>query len=211
MDKEIDDILDNDVKLEAVNQSPWPAGKVINIGSKHTLIHQLIVHEVIYQRLPQVLSIRDGLKALDVLNMIIKHPDLCCTLFIPAERVLDADSFLAKIAPSAQTEQVDPVKKQAKQWFFKYVKEKGSEESADFVKGRLVELLKFCTGHAATSPLNPFEINLKYLEDDEAKVLPEAIACLDTLCLPTVHTIYNSFVRYMNTALEFASSGFGNY
>ncbi len=210
-DKAIDDILDKDVNLEIVNQSMWPVEKAINMQSKHSLIHQLIIHEVIFQRMPQVSAIREGLKALGLLEMVIHHPDLCHSLFVVKNVALTADLFLDKLSPQAKFQQSDPVKKQAQEWFFKYIREKGPEESEDFTKGRLVELFRFCTGHAAPSPLVSTGIDLKYLEDDEAKVLPEAVACVGQLSLPTVHTSYNSFIRYMDTALKFGAAGFGNY
>ena len=51
-------------------------------------------------------------------------------------------------------------------------------------------------------------IILKYLEDDDEKMLPESMACFNILYLPTVHLNQISFNKYFNQALEFEASGF---
>ena len=51
-------------------------------------------------------------------------------------------------------------------------------------------------------------IILKYLEDDDEKMLPESMACFSIFYLLTVHSIQISFNKYFNQALEFEASGF---
>ena len=51
-------------------------------------------------------------------------------------------------------------------------------------------------------------ITLKYLEDDDEKMLPESMACFSILHLPTVHSIQISSNKYFNQALEFEASSF---
>ncbi len=55
------------------------------------------------------------------------------------------------------------------------------------------------------------QVELAYLEDDEAKILPEATACAGKLYLPTVHSTYQSFEASMDVALKYGAYGFGTY
>ncbi len=58
-DEKINNILDNDVYLEIINQSQWPMGKAINTNTRHMLAQQLILNDVVFQRMPQILALRD--------------------------------------------------------------------------------------------------------------------------------------------------------
>ena len=51
-------------------------------------------------------------------------------------------------------------------------------------------------------------IILKYLEDDDEKMLPESMVCFNILYLPTVDSNQISINKYINQALEFEAPGF---
>ena len=79
-------------------------------------------------------------------------------------------------------------KKQSQIFFLQYVKE------ADSTK--LSNILQFVTGFTRI-PLWKMEkgIILKYLEDDDKKMLPESMACFNILYLPAVHSNQISFIN----------------
>ena len=74
---------------------------------------------------------------------------------------------------------------------------------------KLSNILQFVTGFTRIPPWKMEKgIILKYLEDDDEKMLPESMACFNILYLPTVHSNQISFNKYFNQALEFEASGF---
>ena len=74
---------------------------------------------------------------------------------------------------------------------------------------KLSNILQFVTGFTRI-PLWKMEkgIILKYLEDDNEKMLPESMVCFNVSYLPTVHSNQISFNKYFNQALEFEAFGF---
>lgn len=202
-DDKIYKLLDeNDVYQEIINQSKWPIGKMINIKTKHSFIQQLIINEVIFQRIPQIMALQEGLETLGVLDLVRKYPELCKEMFVCKQESLTSDVFATRIlSQSSQVIPENPVNGQAHKFFMQCVKEQSVVCDEEFPEGRLKELLKFSTGHAAISANVP-EIELKYLLDVETKILPEATACAGLLLLPTVHCNYSSFAKNMDIALR---------
>ena len=51
-------------------------------------------------------------------------------------------------------------------------------------------------------------IIVKFLADDETKMLPEATTCFYILSIPVFHTSEMSFFKYIDMAIRFESNGF---
>lgn len=211
-DEEISSILDNDVYLEIINQSQWPPERMINTNTRHMLAQQLILNDVVFQRMPQILALRDGLQSLGVLDMLMKYPEQCRQLLVFREETLTPNQFISDVLTiTSQVGPEDPVKKFAHQFFMQYISASCEDEKKEFPEGRLKLLLQFATGQASVTGISFVQVELAYLEDDEAKTLPEATACAGKLYLPTVHSTYQSFEASMDTALKFGAYGFGTY
>eukprot|EP00794_Sanderia_malayensis_P014536 gene14536-16039_t len=210
--EQINTTLDNDVYIEIINQSQWPTGRLINMKTKHRFVQQLIMNDVVFQRMPQILALRDGLQSLGVLEMLATYPEYCRQLLIYREDALTPDNFIYNVLTKAsQAEPEDPVKKVAHKFFMQYVLTESQDDNEDFPDGRLNALLQFATGQASITELADLKVELDYLRDDEMKVLPEATACAGKLYLPTVHSTYQNFTRNLDTALKYGAHGFGNY
>ena len=211
-DEEINKILGNDVYFEIINQSQWPTAKVINTNTRHMLAQQLILNDVVFQRMPQILALRDGLQSLGVLDMLMQYPQQCRQLLVFREETLTPSQFINDILTKAsQLDPEDPVKKAAHQFFMQYISASCEDKKKEFPEGRLKLLLQFATGQASVTGISYVQVELAYLEDEEAKTLPEATACAGKLHLPTVHSTYQSFEASMDTALKYGAYGFGTY
>eukprot|EP00794_Sanderia_malayensis_P002509 gene2509-2898_t len=209
--EQINTTLDNDVYIEIINQSQWPTGRLINMKTKHRFVQQLIMNDVVFQRMPQILALRDGLQSLGVVEMLAMYPEYCRQLLIYREDALTPDNFIYNVLTKAsQAEPEDPVKKVA-HVLMQYVLTGSQDDNEDFPDGRLNALLQFATGQTSITELADQKVELDYLRDDEMKVLPEATACAGKLYLPTVHSTYQNFTRNLDTALKYGAHGFGNY
>eukprot|EP00794_Sanderia_malayensis_P010423 gene10423-11515_t len=112
--EQINTTLDNDVYIEIINQSQWPTGRLINMKTKHRFVQQLIMNDVVFQRMPQILALRDGLQSLGVVEMLAMYPEYCRQLLIYREDALTPDNFIYNVLTKAsQAEPEDPVKKVA--------------------------------------------------------------------------------------------------
>ena len=52
------------------------------------------------------------------------------------------------------------------------------------------------------------DIVVKFLPDNEQKLMPEATTCFNILCIPVVHESKTTFYKYMDITLDCESSGF---
>lgn len=50
-------------------------------------------------------------------------------------------------------------------------------------------------------------LQVKYLQDDDNKVLPEAQSCFHILYIPVVHTTKDSFFKIMHQAIDLGAIG----
>ena len=89
----------------------------------------------------------------------------------------------------------------SKAFFMEYLRSAPSE--------KLSTILKFATGFAILPPWGLHKkICLKYFNDDECKVYPEAMACFNILYLPTIHITQNAFDHHFDKALILEGIGF---
>ena len=95
------------------------------------------------------------------------------------------------------------VPENSKVWFLGYIK--------DAFLNTLSTLLQFVT---ACKQLPVWRLDkeavLKFLPDTDQKIYPEAIVCLHTILLPTVHSSKYAFFKDIDKALETGSSGFSS-
>ena len=103
--------------------------------------------------------------------------------------------------------------KQSFEWFKEYVQASENVEDEDYPEGKLPTLLKFATGLWCIPPSQGenFALTVKFLEDDDTDVLPQATACANTLMLPTVHSSKVKFTESLDLALKFGNAGFAEY
>ena len=111
-------------------------------------------------------KICEGLELSGLLSYIRKYPIFCRKIFVMENEVT--------------------FEKKQSQFFFQYMKE------ADLTK--LSNILQFVTSFTRIPPWKMERgIILKYLENDDEKMLPESMTCFNILCLPTVHSNQISF------------------
>lgn len=90
--------------------------------------------------------------------------------------------------------EIDDLQRMSMRWLVKYVKEASPERTED--------LLVFITAKRTVPPWGLEKpIIVKFLADDETKMLPEATTCFDILTIPVVYTSKMSPFKYMDMAL----------
>ena len=208
-DEELDSLLDGvnkEVYDQIISSSQWPIGCLISIENKHLLIQELVFDELVRKRQNQLQAMKEGLAYIDFLQYMERFPDLMRPLFIHQEKVLVPVFFKDNMKrPTLNS----PPQEKAYSWFLAYIDE-GEAKDEDFPQGRLIALLEFCTAFTSVPPFGlPYQFVIDFLDDDDAKVLPEASACFGHLQIPTVHCSKEAFFKNMDTGLKYGRKGFG--
>ena len=183
--------------IQILNSSTGDPTVQITIENKDLLISKLIFDELFLKIRSQLKSICEGLELSGLLSYIRKYPIFCREIF-----VADLDPLIVQnILDILVMENEETFEKKQSQFFF------FSMWNANSTK--LSNILQFVTGFTRI-PLWKMEkgIILKYLEDDNEKMLPESMVCFNVSYLPTVHSNQISFNKYFNQALEFEAFGF---
>ena len=97
--------------------------------------------------------------------------------------------------------EMDDLQRISIRWLVEYLREASSKRTED--------LLLFIT---ASRTIPPWDLErpiiVKFLADNETKMLPDATTCFYILSIPVVHTSKMSFFKYIDMALRFESNGF---
>ena len=169
-----------------------------NYWKQEFLISKLIFDELFLKRRSQLKSTCEGLELSGLLSYIRKYPIFWRKIFVADSDSLTAQNIL-DILVMEKEETFE--KKQSHFFFFSTWKRQTRQSYRIFCNLSLVlpgfRREKWKKG-----------IILKYLEDDDEKMLPESMACFNILYLPTVHSNQISLNKNFNQALEFEASGF---
>eukprot|EP00794_Sanderia_malayensis_P001737 gene1737-1934_t len=194
----IDVILDTPNYMQIINSSQWDPTEVVNMESKGRVITEIIYDELVLKRKEQITAIRGGLTHVGFLNHIEAFPELCRPVFVGGSVPVTSASFINLLGP-IETE--DRTQEQVKSWFLEFIEESTQEILSQF--------LCFSTALQSIPPWGLSKnIVVKFLEDDDEKLFPEAMVCFQIIYLPTVHTSKLTFCKYLSQALEYESLGF---
>ena len=155
----------------------------------------LIWDELGSRREKQLKAVMEGLRVIELLPFVERYGDSMYPIFVSKPQKLDA----ARMKSLISWESLDENDEQ-KQWLQELI------ENCD--TDHLVMLLKFSTGLSMLGPINQPEIVLSVTSPE--KLLPEAIVCARTLCIPVGNKTKEEFFSRMNTALECGYEGYGN-
>ena len=170
-----------DKYIEIINCSKWDPAKVITLENKGVLIGELLYDELVRKRQSQIQSIREGMQAVGLLPYICNNPDICKQIFV-AQTIMNLESFNAIIVNDDVTGD-EYINKQTYGFFQSLL--------AAATPDTLTAILRFSTGFVSIPPWGLRKpIVLRYLNDDEKKIYPEAMACFNILQLPTVSRRY---------------------
>lgn len=196
-EKDVDDTVGR--YLDIINCSCWDPTKPITISNRAILQTELIYEELVRKRISQIQSIREGFRLIGFLPYIEKNKGLCKDLFI-YNHVLNSTIFIYNLENNDHNRD-DYEKKQAFNFFESIVNESSSCD--------LKKILRFTTGFDTIPPWGLRKpMSVKYLEDDEKKIYPEAMSCFNIIYLPTVYSNYECFKSNFLKALEIEGTGF---
>ena len=191
-------ILDTPKYLQIINSSQWDPTEVVNMESKGRVITEIVYDELVLKRKEQITAIREGLAHVGFLKHIEAFPELCRPVFVGGSVPVTSTSFVNLLGP---IETDDRTQEQVKSWFLDFI-----EEATEEI---LSQLLCFSTAFKSIPPWGlSKKISVKFLEDDDEKLFPEAMVYFHIIYLPTVHTSKVAFCKYLSQALEYESLGF---
>ena len=164
----VNTILDTSMYLQIINSSQWDPTEVINMESKDRVITEIVYDELVLKRKEQISAIREGLAHVGFLKHIKEFPELCRPVFAGGTTPISCASFLGFLDP-VQTQ--DRIQEKVNSWFLEFI-ENPTQET-------LSKLLCFSTAFQSIPPWGlSKKIAVKFLEDDDQKVFPEAMGLL---------------------------------
>ena len=188
-----------DEHIEIINCSRWDPTKTITLENKGVLLGELMYDELIRKRQSQIQSIQEGLKAVGLLSYINTNQEICKQIFL-TQKIIDLQSFI-EIIVNDDVKRDEFENKQAYEHFQSIL--------AGASANTLGAILKFATGFHSIPPWGLQKpVVIRYLEDDENKIYPEAMACFNILKLPTVHSNCKVFEEHFLKALSIEGVGF---
>ena len=193
--------LDNttDEHMEIINCSRWDPTKRITLENKGVLLAELLFDELIRKRQSQIQSIREGMQAVGLLPYINSNAEICKQVFV-AQATINRQSF-SELIVNDDVRRDEFENKQAYEYFQSFLDSASTDT--------LSAILKFTTGFQSIPPWGLRKhIVIRYLEDDEKKIYPEAMACFNILQLPTVHSKKKTFEEHILKALSIEGIGF---
>ena len=114
---EVNKLLDEKHYLALVNASGWPTSRVVDLNSRNDLLQQLLVNEVITNRVKQMQLFRQGLQILGFHQLVLLYPKKYEELFLYQQSPFTGKKFL-ELVTSPEPEQQS--QKTAYQYFVEY-------------------------------------------------------------------------------------------
>ena len=113
----INSILDNPAMMACISSSKWPATRIITKESRHSLLQNLVLDELVTKRAQHLSAFIRGLEKFGVAALCRQYPEKCAELFVFNETArLNADKFLQLIVSTPETSQ----ERETLDWFVEY-------------------------------------------------------------------------------------------
>ena len=198
-DDEIEKIFDQEEGPafdQLIHGSQWNLATKISISNRETLLHLLIYDELVTKREKQLKGIREGLKVMNLFNLVTRYKQCFRATFVASDRKINPETLISLFDfedLSQEDQELVPMLK---------------EVFSTFTDEQCENVLKFCTGHNKLPTYNSLlRINVEFMEPSEG-IFPKANACINTLRLPKMK---DNFKTNFLKALELEGSGFGEY
>eukprot|EP00112_Aurelia_sp_Birch-Aquarium-sp1_P005286 Seg1598.20 transcript_id=Seg1598.20/GoldUCD/mRNA.D3Y31 product="G2/M phase-specific E3 ubiquitin-protein ligase" protein_id=Seg1598.20/GoldUCD/D3Y31 len=180
---------------------------LMTFQKKENIVATLLLHEIIWKRQTAINQLADGLKSLEVIDMLRKHPESFREKFVASNVTITKDRLLEEmVIASPNTEEEE----RAKSFFLQYI---GTEEQISIGDGnrrtRQEALMMFSTGQEILGKAALREkILVEYTSVDNDEFLA-AGTCSNNLVIPTKHDTIEAFTKAMDKAFELEMTGFG--
>ncbi|PFX15498.1 hypothetical protein AWC38_SpisGene20279 [Stylophora pistillata] len=138
----------------------------------------------------------DGEEGIDGGGAMRDHPELFKQAFVHTDLKVTATQ-IKELLRGYRPEEYPEC--QAHDWFMDFI---------DSNYKQLGGLMQFWIGQPHIPPMGLDQpLQVKYLQDDDNKVLPEAQSCFHILYIPVVHTTKDSFFKIMHQAIDLGAIG----
>ncbi|KAK2572104.1 hypothetical protein P5673_002306 [Acropora cervicornis] len=175
------------------------------LPSNRSLAYECVLtYEVVTKRIPVLDDLRKGLDSVRVMattgtDLVQQHPQVQQLIFPAAESKIEVSELRQLI----KYNQTDGSTAQAAEYFEKYLDELNTRDEET-----LGGLLQLWTGWPSLTMIEE-KMTVAFLAKTSNKVLAEADTCFKSLKIPTYHTEYENFVKYMDLSISHGKVGFG--
>eukprot|EP00112_Aurelia_sp_Birch-Aquarium-sp1_P007139 Seg1779.3 transcript_id=Seg1779.3/GoldUCD/mRNA.D3Y31 product="G2/M phase-specific E3 ubiquitin-protein ligase" protein_id=Seg1779.3/GoldUCD/D3Y31 len=202
---DLDKIAEKPDVIDYAQKCGWTS--LITLEKKEHLIATMLLHKIIWKRQAAINQIAEGLKMLDVLQLLKNHPNCFREKFVYSKVEVTKERLLKEIIFSMTSTSEEC---RTKEYFLSYLELPGCirlGEGRECTRPEAV--LSFSTGQQILTETGLSEkITVEYtiVESDD---FPSASTCGNVLILPTKHKSSEDFFAKMDKAFEIEAVGFG--
>ena len=171
----------------------------ISIENKTLLMSMLVYEELITKRDWQIKGLREGLKELEMYDIIKSNTEMFRSYFVYSKCEISAEQLLVLV-------EIEEAKGKGHHtilvWLEQFISESSNKVAQMF--------LKFCSSFSVVPLTEDIEINVEFLKPD-GEPFPKTAACTKKIRLPVIHATYDSFKNNMLKTFELECQGFADY
>ena len=171
----------------------------ISIENKTLLMSMLVYEELITKRDRQIKGLREGLKELEMYDIVKSNTEMFQTCFAYSKSEISAKQLLSLV-------EIEEAKGKGHDniliWLEQFISDSSDKVAQVF--------LKFCTSFSVVPLTEDIEINVEFLKPEEGP-FPKTAACTKKIRLPVIHKTYDNFKNNMLKAFELECEGFADY
>ena len=184
---------------QIVNLSQWGMHTPISIENKTLLMPILVYEELITKTDRQIKGLREGLKELEMYDIVKSNTEMFRTYFVYSKCEISAEQLLSLV-------EIEKAKGKGHDniliWLEQFISDSSDKVAQMF--------LKFCTSFSVVPLTEDIEINVEFSKPDEGH-FPKTAACTKKIRLPVIHETYDNFKKNMLKAFELECEGFADY
>ena len=171
----------------------------ISMENKTLLMSMLVYEELITKRNRKIKGLREGLKELEMDDIIKSNNETFRTYFVYSKCEISAEQLISLIdIEEAKGKGHDNIVI----WLEQFISESSDKVAQMF--------LKFCTSFSMVPLTEDIELNVEFLKPDEGS-FPKTDAWTKKIRLPVVHETYDNFENNMLQGFELEYEGFTDY
>ena len=171
----------------------------ISIENKTLLMSMFVYEELITKRDRQIKGLREGLKELEMYDIIKSNTEMFRTYFVYLKCEISAEQLISLV-------EIEEAKEKGHDniltWLEQFISESSDKVAQMF--------LKFCASFSVVPLTEDIEINVEFLKPDEGPFTKTA-ACTKKIRLPVIHETYGNFKNHMLKVFELEYEGFADY
>lgn len=174
----------------------------LTVNNKHLAVSQILKHNVLLRRLPELDDIIEGLNTINMQKFLSLNPLVAEIVFPTIEQTTVHFAFLKDVIEVVDL--LHDEKQKAYDFFLQYLKQRCENTENDEVPD-VKEILQFITGKREM----PTRLNVTF-HYDSSQTLPDPDTCMCSVRLPYIHNTLEEFSKAFDATVNIQGVGYGH-